>query len=63
MKENYNMMMTDMYGKILLNEKISHQSGNKNYDFDISQFSTGVYMVIVFDKNQNVLFSQKVMKE
>lgn len=62
-KEIYNMMMTDMYGKILLSEKINHQAGNKIYDFDINQFSTGVYMVMVFDKNQNVLFAQKMIKE
>lgn len=61
--ENYHMVFTDIYGKVLMNEAIMHQKEKSNHHFDISRFSAGIYFVMVFDKNKQVLFAEKLVKE
>lgn len=61
--ENFQVVLTDIYGKMLLNEQVKHEKGTQNYTFDISQYSTGIYFVMVFDNNQKALFVEKVIKK
>ena len=61
--EDFQVVFTDIYGKMLLNEPVKHEVGTKNYTFDISAYSPGMYFVMVFDKNQKALFVEKVIKK
>jgi len=61
--EDFQVVFTDIYGKMLLNEPVKHKMGTKNYTFDISSYSPGMYFVMVFDKNQKALFVEKVIKK
>lgn len=62
-KENYYLLLTDIYGKVIKSEAINHQGGTHQYAYDISQASAGIYFVMVFDKNKKALFLQKLLKQ
>lgn len=59
----YTAVLADMYGKITDRMQIAHQPGTTLHTFDISAKSTGVYYVVVYDKDKKALFMQKVVKQ
>ena len=61
--EDFQVVFTDIYGKMLLNEPVKHEVDTQNYTFDISAYSPGMYFLMVFDKNQKALFVEKVIKK
>ena len=48
----------DLSGKILLEKSLT-----KEMSFELGTFTPGVYLIIIYDKDENILVSQKVIKE
>lgn len=61
--ETYQILLTDLYGRIILNEHVNHKTGTNSYAFDISKQSAGMYFVMVLDKNKKSIFMEKLVKE
>lgn len=58
LKENYKAKVFDLNGKLILEQNFCNKT-----NFDISKHSSGVYHVIIIDRNGKEMYTQKIIKE
>ena len=58
LKENYKAKVFDLNGKLILEQNFCNKT-----NFDISKHLSGVYHVIISDRNGKEMYSQKIIKE
>jgi hypothetical protein len=61
--QEYTIVVADMYGKIINRESVTHAAGTSLHTIDLRAKQTGVYYVILYNKNQQALFMEKIVKE
>ena len=61
--QEYTIVVADMYGKIINRESVTHATGTSLHTIDLRAKQTGVYYVILYNKNQQALFMEKIVKE
>ena len=60
---DYRIELTDMYGKILTNEKQNLESGNNTITLNLDHYALGMYLITVQDLKNNTKLHGKFIKQ
>ncbi|MBL7831682.1 MAG: T9SS type A sorting domain-containing protein, partial [Saprospiraceae bacterium] len=61
LEENCDIIITDLLGRILIRQSFNKDTENSN--IDVSEFTNGVYLVQIRNKNNTTIFNKTILKQ
>lgn len=62
-EEQYTIAISDLSGKIVRNVSMKLGGLSNKHTIDLNAIQSGTYLVFVFDKNNKMIFNQKIIKK